>query len=318
MSAHTEFGRSVLDQEAAGISQLAGRLGQSFDAATDAILACTGHVVVAGVGKPWLIGQKISATLASTGTPSFALHPTEAMHGDLGRLREHDLLIAMSNSGTSVEMIDLVAAVRRLGCRVIGITANEQSPLAEGSDLILNPGKVDEACPIGMAPSVSTTVMLALGDALALTVMKARQFSREEYAQFHPGGALGRSLMRAADVMQDLDQTATVDVGATVTDALNEITRLRTGAAFVVSGGELAGVFTDGDLRRHIRDDNLLTEAISRVMTAGGVRVQQDTFAPEIVRIFENHRIGEVPVVDAGDRLVGHISLKDLVSMHFL
>lgn len=318
MSDLRDFGVKVLKQESDGIARLADLLGESFDAATQAILACSGHVVVVGVGKPWLIGQKISATLASTGTPSFALHPSEAMHGDVGRLRSHDLVIALSNSGTSEEMIRILPVVKRLGCDVLAVTSDLSSPLAKASDLVLDMGEVDEACPIGMAPSVSTTVMLALGDALALTVMKARDFGREDYARFHPGGALGRSLMAVTEIMQPLDETAVVAERATVADALNAITAHKTGAVFVTADDELVGVFTDGDLRRHIRDDNLLSQPISEVMTRGGLSVASDALATEAVHHFETRPIGELAVVDGSGHLVGHVAVKDLVSMHFL
>lgn len=313
-----EFGRKVLREEAAGISALAPKLDSNFSDAVQLVIGCQGHVVLTGVGKPWLIGQKISATLASTGTPSFALHPAEAVHGDLGRLREQDVVIALSNSGASEEILRLVPEVQRLGCKVVAVTSALASPLAKAADVVLDMGKTDEACPIGMAPSVSTTVMLALGDALSLTVMRARNFGPEEYARFHPGGALGRSLMRVSEIMTGLTATATVDVGATVTDALNAITEHKAGAAFVVDNGKLAGVFTDGDLRRHIRDANLLSQPVREVMTQGGHMVSQSAQASAAVRLIEDHRIGELPVVDEADKLVGHVALKDLLSMHFV
>ena len=313
-----EFGRKVLTEEAAGIAALAPKLDTNFSDAVQLIFGCEGHVVLTGVGKPWLIGQKISATLASTGTPSFALHPTEAVHGDLGRLREKDVLIALSNSGASEEILRLLPEVQRLGCKVIALTSALASPLAQAADVVLDMGKTDEACPIGMAPSVSTTVMLALGDALSLTVMRAKNFGPEEYARFHPGGALGRSLMRVREIMTPLTATATVDVGATVTDALNAITEYKAGAVFVVDNGKLAGVFTDGDLRRHIRDANLLTQPVREVMTQGGHNVEQSAQASAAVRLIEDHRIGELPVVDGTETLVGHVALKDLLSMHFI
>jgi len=319
MTATLEFARSVLQQEAEGIQQLGRLLGEEFEAAVELVLRCQGHVVVTGVGKPWLVGQKISATLASTGTPSFALHPSEAMHGDLGRLRSQDVVIAMSNSGTSEEVVRLLPVLKRMGCRIIGITAALESPLAMASNVVVDMGAASEACPIGMAPSVSTTVMLALGDALALAVMKERQFKREDYAQFHPGGALGRSLMRVSEVMQPLSDTATVDVvDSTVADALNAITEKKSGAAFVTQQGKLAGVFTDGDLRRHIQEDNLLVQPIAEVMTAGGLSIAADALASEAVHIFEKHRHGELAVVDAQGLLLGQVALKDMISMHFL
>jgi arabinose-5-phosphate isomerase len=313
-----EFGKSVLKQEAEAVTRLAGLLDASFDRAVDALLKCTGHVVLTGVGKPWMIGQKISATLASTGTPSFALHPSEAMHGDLGRLRKHDVVVALSNSGTSEEITRLLPVVKRLGCLCIGVTANGESPLAANSDIVLNMGKVSEACPIGMAPSVSTTVMLALGDALALAVMKARNFTREDYARFHPGGALGRSLMKVSEIMRPIEETAVVGVSANVGDALHAITLHKTGAAFIVDKGVVKGVFTDGDLRRHVDDEDLFSQRIIDVMTSPCRTVHIDKLAPEAVLIMQETRIGELPAVDDAGKIRGHVALKDLVAMHFV
>ena len=318
MSDLIDFGRQVLKQEAAGIAALAPLLDESFADAVHLMQNCTGHVVVSGVGKPWLIGQKISATLASTGTPSFALHPTDAVHGDLGRLRSADVLVALSNSGASEEIVRLLPIVQRLGCKVIALTSVLDSPLATAADIVLDMGKTNEACPLGMAPSVSTTVMLALGDALSLTLMRAKDFGPEEYARFHPGGALGRSLMRVHEIMLPLADTAVVDIGATVADALNAITEHKAGAAFVVDQGQLVGVFTDGDLRRHVSDANLLSQAVREVMTAGGYNVLESELASTAVRLIEDHRIGELPVVDDAGRLRGQVALKDLLSMHFV
>lgn len=318
MSEISEFGKSVLQQEAQGVANAAALIDENFDRAVEALLKCEGHVVLTGVGKPWLIGQKISATLASTGTPSFALHPSEAFHGDLGRLRGHDVVIAISNSGTSEEMTRVLPVIKRLGCFCIAMTGNLESPLARNCDLVLNMGKVSEACPIGMAPSVSTTVMLALGDALALSVMKARNFTREDYARFHPGGALGRSLMKVSDIMRPIEETAVVGASATVKDALHAITNHKTGAAFIVDTGVLQGVFTDGDLRRHVEDENLFSQQIVDVMTSPCRSVGADKLAPEAVRVIQETRIGELPVVDKEGKIQGHIALKDLVTMQFV
>lgn len=318
MSELLEFGRDVLRQEADGIVRLIDVLDENFDAAAQLVLGCQGHVVVSGVGKPWLIGQKISATLASTGTPSFALHPSEAMHGDLGRLRKQDVVVLLSNSGSSEEIVRLLPVLARIGCQSIGITSALDSPLAQSANVVLNMGQIDEACPIGMAPSVSTTVLLAMGDALALSVMKARAFGREDYARFHPGGALGRSLMRVSEVMRPRDETPWVDGRATVADALNCITLHKAGAVFVLEDDVLAGVFTDGDLRRHIGDESLLSQPIGEVMTRGCHSVTIQALASEAVNAIQTYRIGELPVLDSTGRLEGHVALKDLVSMHFV
>lgn len=318
MSDIREFGKSVLEQEARGIRDVVALLDDKFDQCVQALLDCKGHVVISGVGKPWLIGQKISATLASTGTPSFALHPSEAFHGDLGRLRDHDVVIVISNSGTSEEMTRVLPAIKRLGCFCIAMTGNLDSPLAQNSDLVLNLGKVSEACPIGMAPSVSTTVMLALGDALSLAVMKARNFTREDYARRHPGGALGRSLMKVSDIMRPLHETAMVAAGANVKDALHAITLHKTGAAFIVDEGKLLGVFTDGDLRRHVDDENLFSQSIVEIMTSPCRSIEHSKLGSEAVRVIQETRIGELPVINDEQQLQGHIALKDLVSMQFV
>lgn len=318
MSDTLEFGKDVLRREGAAVSALAEILDARFEQAVALLLQCRGHVVLTGIGKPWLIGQKISATLASTGTRSFPLHPSEAVHGDVGRLHPDDVVIAMSNSGESEEVVRLLPVIKRVGCRLIGITAKPQSALAKYSDVVLEMGRFEEACPIGMAPSVSTTVMLALGDALALAVMKARNFSREDYAKFHPGGALGRSLMKVSEIMRPLAETATVSPAATVKDALSAITKQKTGAVFVVEGQKLLGVFTDGDLRRHIEDDGLLEHKVSAIMTKPGKRVEIERLASEAVKLMQEYRIGELPVVNSGGELKGHVALKDLVSMHFM
>lgn len=318
MSDTLEFGKDVLRREGAAVSALANILDARFANAVELMLKCRGHVVITGIGKPWLIGQKISATLASTGTRSFPLHPSEAMHGDVGRLHADDVVIAMSNSGESEEVVRLLPVIKRVGCKLIGITAKPQSALAKHSDVVLEMGKFEEACPIGMAPSVSTTVMLALGDALALAVMKARKFSREDYAKFHPGGALGRSLMKVSEIMRSLKETATVDHKSSVKDALSAITRQKTGAVFIVDGKKLLGVFTDGDLRRHIEDDGLLKHKVAEIMTRTGKRIEIDHLASEAVKLVQEFRIGELPVVNAKGELMGHVALKDLVSMHFM
>lgn len=318
MSETLEFGKEVLLREGQAVSALSSLLDARFVQAVQLVLQCTGHTVITGIGKPWLIGQKISATMASTGTRSFPLHPSEAMHGDVGRLHADDVVIAMSNSGESEEVVRLLPVIKRVGCKLIGITAKPQSALAKHSDVVLEMGKFEEACPIGMAPSVSTTVMLALGDALALAVMKARNFSREDYARFHPGGALGRSLMKVSEIMRGLKETATVEHKATVKDALSAITKHKTGAVFIVEGKKLLGVFTDGDLRRHIEDDGLLKHKVTEIMTRPGKRIENEHLASEAVKLVQEFRIGELPVVNAKGELMGHVALKDLVSMHFM
>ena len=199
-------GREVLRLEAEALSALAGRLGDAFPDACERIQACSGRVVVSGMGKAGLVGQKISATLASTGTPSLFLHPAEALHGDLGRMRPEDLLLALSKSGSTREVVQLVPPVKAIGATVVAVCASAESPLGRAADLVLELGEAPEACPLGLAPTVSTTAMLALGDALAMAVLENRDFTREEFARFHPAGSLGRSLMKVAEIMRTGDE----------------------------------------------------------------------------------------------------------------
>lgn len=312
-----EFAKQVIETEANTLLRMADLIDDAFVQAVDAILACTGSVVITGVGKPWLIGQKISATLASTGTPSFALHPAEAAHGDLGRLRSGDLVIALSNSGSSEEVVRLLPILKRYGLSVIGMTGRLDSDLAKHSDIVLNMGRIDEACPLQLAPSASTTAMLALGDALALTVMERRGFTRQDYARFHPGGALGRKLMHVEEVMRSLDRTASVSPSASVKDTVLEITRKRSGAAFIVDQtGALLGVFTDGDLRRHLEDGPDLSQlVVEKVMTAPGLRIQAGELATAALHILQSRKVDELPVVDEEGILLGYIDVQDMLEV---
>jgi len=311
------FGRRVIEAEAAALSRMSALLDAQFEKAVELVLACQGSVVVTGVGKPWLIGQKISATMASTGTPSFALHPAEAVHGDLGRVRNSDLVIAISNSGASEEVVRLLPLLKRDGVPIIGITGRLESELARHSDVVLNMGRMEEACPLQLAPTVSTTAMLAMGDALALAVMERRGFTKEDYARYHPGGALGRRLMRVEEVMRPLSRTATVPPGATVKQALFAITQMKSGAVFITDGaGVLKGVFTDGDLRRHIdRGVSLADSAIATVMTQGGIRVVAGELAAAAAHVMQDKRIDELPVVDVNGVLLGHLDVQDLLAV---
>lgn len=311
------FARRVIETEAETLTRLAGLIDHQFEQAVQMVLACTGSIVVTGVGKPWLVGQKISATMASTGTPSFALHPAEAMHGDLGRVRKSDVVLAISNSGTSEEVVRLLPLLKRDGVPLIGMTGRPESDLGRYSDVVLNLGRIEEACPLALAPSASTTAMLAMGDALALAVMEQRGFKSDDYARFHPGGALGRKLMRAGEVMRPTAKTAIVAPEATVKQALFAITQRRSGAAFVVDGGgKLLGVFTDGDLRRQIdRGAALADLPISGVMTSPGIRIDSGELAASAARVMREKQIDELPVVDADGVLLGHIDVQDLLAI---
>jgi len=307
------FARQVLSTEVAAICGLSKRLDDSFGEAVELLLACRGRVVVTGIGKAGIIGQKISATLASTGTPSHSLHPVEAVHGDLGRIVRDDVVLALSNSGET-EVTALLPAVKRIGARIIAVTGNASSTLARHADVVLDIGPIEEACPLGLAPSASTTAMLALGDALALTVARRRHLKEEDYALFHPGGELGRRLMKVEEVMRSPDDYACVTPDVTVRAALARSPK-RAGAVCVLDdAGRLVGIFTDGDLRRRLVEGaELLDAAIAGVMTRSPKRIRLGRLAQEAAKIMEDAQIDELPVVDESDVLRGVIDIQDLL-----
>src|SRR6184192_4935467 len=251
-----DYAREVIRAEAEALAQLPARLNGAFARAVEMVLACPGRVVVTGMGKPGFIAQKISATFASTGTPSLFLHPAEALHGDLGRLVPGDLVLALSNSGETEEILRLLPALKRMGAPIIAVTGGQKSSLAAAADVVLEIGPVPEACPLGLAPTTSTVALLALGDALAMTVQHRRGFSPEQFASLHPGGALGRQLLRVRDVMRTGTRNPTVRWDASLRETAAVMTRTegRPGAASVIdASGKLVGIFTDGDLRRLVQ-----------------------------------------------------------------
>ena len=315
------FGREVIEVEIRALQGVVSRLGGSFVAAVDAIFNCKGRVVVTGMGKAGLVGQKISATLASTGTPSYSLHPVEAVHGDLGRIVGDDVVLALSNSGET-EVVGLLPAVKRIGARIVAITGNAQSALGQHADVVLDMGHIAEACPLGLAPSASTTAMLAVGDALALAVARRRKLDKEQFALYHPGGELGRKLLKVEEVMRGLDLCVCVRADATVTDALERVDRVpgRAGAACVIDEtGRLLGIFTDGDLRRRVRRDAaFLKGPMSAVMTRDPKAIRLGSLAQEAANTLKTHRIDELPVVDESGRLRGIIDVQDLLEVRVI
>lgn len=315
------FARKVIDSEISALQGVRERLGEPFADAVEALLTCKGRVVVTGIGKAGIVGQKVSATLASTGTPSHSLHAVDAVHGDLGRIVQEDIVLIMSNSGET-EVVELLPAVKRIGARIIAITGKPQSTLAKHADIVLDIGVITEACPLGLAPSASTTAMLALGDALALTVANRRKFDKEDYALYHPGGELGRRLLKVDDVMRGLDQCAHVGEQATVIQALERIdaTPGRAGAVCVTdASGALAGIFTDGDLRRRVRQDPaFLKGPISAVITRKPKCIRLGSLAHEAAKILKDNRIDELPVVDAQGRLCGIVDVQDLLAVRLI
>ncbi len=320
-----ENGARVLRAEGQAIVDLAGRMADmpAFAQAVRAVFDCTGKVVLTGVGKAGIIGQKISATLASTGTLSIFLHPVEALHGDLGRLQRDDVVIALSNSGSSEEIVRLLDHIKRRGTKLIAMTGCDESPLARHADINLCYGKIVEACPLGVAPSVSTTVMLALGDALALTVMEMRKFQPEDYAAFHPGGALGRKFLKVEEVMtfRQGERLSMVNDGLSLAEALRQAENVerRTGAMLLIDdGGKLTGILTDADLRRKLVAADaaaLLARPVRDVMTKNPKRIGLGDLASQAEAIMNQYRIDELPVVDDEGRPVGVIDVQDLLGV---
>lgn len=318
-------GALVLRLESEAIARLGERFGEAgpaaaFERAVAAMLACPGQVVVTGMGKAGVVGQKISATLASTGTPSFFLHPSEALHGDLGRLRPGDVVLALSNSGETEEVNQVMAACRKLGNPLIGMTGRPDSTLGQHADHVLDIGRVEEACPLKLAPTASTTVMLALGDALAMAVLEERDFGPRDYAQFHPAGSLGRRLMRVDEVMRKGDAVPLVRAGTSVADALIQTSRTkgRPGASIVVDGdGALAGIFTDGDLRRLLEggDFSRLELPIDHAMATEPKVLRPTDLAVDAHRLLRENRIDNAPVIDDERRPVGLLDVQDLIEV---
>ncbi|KAF9388093.1 hypothetical protein CPC16_006712 [Podila verticillata] len=309
--------RNVLETEAAAILSLASQLDQNFIAAVELLLACTGRVVVSGIGKSGHIARKLAATLASTGTPAFFVHPAEASHGDLGMIMAEDVVIVLSNSGETEELVDIFPLIKRTGACLIAMTGNPASSLAKLANVHLNARVEKEACPLNLAPTASTTAALALSDALAMAVLDARGFGPEDFARSHPGGTLGRRLLTyVRDVMRADVQLPRVELSATVHDALFEITEKRLGMTAVVDhAGYVKGVFTDGDLRRLLaRRNDVSTLNIAEVMTAQPYTISPDRLAIEAVELMERYRINQMLVVDEANKLIGALNMHDLFS----
>ena len=316
-----EYARQVIEAEAEAISSVRSIVDESFVLACEMFGDCTGSCIVSGIGKAGIIGRKISATLASTGTPSHFLHPAEAVHGDLGRLRENDVVIVLSYGGETDEVTRLINLVKQLGIRLIAITGDRDSTLGKHSDIVLCMGKMSEACPLGVAPSVSTTCMLAVGDALALTIMKAREFSVKDYVRFHPGGSLGAKLMTVDQSMmfRPGEKLPLAQVSDSIEQLLEKTDAVKRHGAVMVVGedGTLAGIITDADLRRlltkHGKDG--FDFKAGDVMTADCKKIRADALAAEATAIFHKYRIDELPVVDANNRPVGLIDVQDIVTI---
>ena len=316
-----DYARKVIEAEADAISSITPIVDASFAKAAEMIYNCSGSCIVSGIGKAGIIGQKISATLASTGTPSHFLHPAEAVHGDLGRLRKNDIVIVLSFRGETDEVIRLINLVKQSEIKLIAITGDRDSTLGRHADVVLCMGKMSEVCPLGVAPSVSTTCMLAIGDALAFTVMKARNFSVEDYVRFHPGGSLGAELMTVEQSMmfKPGEKLPIAEVTDTIRELLGKTSDVkRHGAVMIVNkDGKLDGIVTDADLRRLItkEGDRAFELKAGDVMTTGCKKVRADALAAEAAAIFHKYRIDELPVVDGDNRPVGVIDVQDIVTI---
>ena len=310
-----DLAREVLEIEAAAITALIARLDQDFQRAVDLILACRGRVTVSGIGKSGHIARKIASTMSSTGTPAYFVHPAEASHGDLGMVTRDDVFIALSNSGESAELLAIVPLIKRQGAKLISFTGNPDSTLAREADAHLYAGAEKEACPLNLAPTASTTAALALGDALALALMQAKGFSRDEFARSHPGGALGRRLLtHVRDVMRSGAEAPRIPDTAMLSDAILEMSRGRMGITAILDRDErVLGIFTDGDLRRTLQKGiDLHATPIASVMTRGPRTISPDKLAAEAVQIMEAHKVNQLLVVDREQRLVGALNMHDL------
>jgi arabinose-5-phosphate isomerase len=311
-----DLARRTLEIEAAAVSKLVERIDANFHQAVEILLACKGRVVVSGMGKSGHVGGKIAATLASTGTPAFFMHPAEASHGDLGMITGQDVVIALSNSGESSEIAAIVPLIKRRGAKLVSMTGNPASTLAREADIHLNAGVEQEACPLNLAPTASTTAALALGDALAVATLFARGFTAEDFARTHPGGALGRRLLvHVRDLMHVGDDLPVVEDSASLKEALLEMTRKGLGMTAVVDRGQrLAGIFTDGDLRRLLdRDVDVRSAKIAEVMKRSPRTVSQDALAVEAVRLMEEAKVNGLLALDSEGRLRGALNMHDLL-----
>jgi arabinose-5-phosphate isomerase len=314
------YARQIILIEGRALNQLANRLDSEFCQAVKLLHQCRGNVIVSGIGKAGVIGQKITATLASTGTPSHWLHPAEAVHGDLGRIHRNDVVLILSQSGETEEIVRLLPSLRELGVPIVAITGQRTSTLGQAAIVTIELGNLQEACALGLAPTTSTTAMLAIGDALALVTSRMRRFGREDFARFHPGGSLGNKLSKIEDHMRPLQQCRVASEDQTVREVLIRVGKpgRRTGATMLVNGqGVLSGIFTDSDLARLFeqRRDNDLDKPVRSVMTPNPLRAQAGSMMIDAVAVMAERKISELPVVDAADRPMGIIDITDVVGL---
>ena len=321
---HLAQARRVFAIELSALRAVRARLDESFNAAVAAIAAAVharGKVVVVGIGKSGNVGQKIAATLTSTGAPSVVLSSVDALHGDLGILNDGDVILALSYSGESEELVNLLPALKRFTVRLIALTGAPKSTVARHSDIVLNVHVPKEACPFNLAPTASTTAMLVMGDALAMAVLQARGFTRKDFARHHPAGAIGRALLvQVRDIMRTGERNAVAAQSVSVKEALLAMTRAKSGCLSIVNAaGKLAGVFTDGDFRRHMAlDKNLLAKPLAQVMTRNPICIREDALAAEALKIFHERNIDDLIVVNAKREPVGLVDSQDLPKLKLM
>lgn len=311
-----EEARDVLKIEAQGILSLIDRVGPEFETAVDMIMKAKGRVIITGMGKSGLVGRKISSTLSSTGTPSFFLHPAEASHGDLGMVTSNDIVLAISNGGHTAEVNAILPVLKEMGAGIISFTGGLDSPMAEASDVVIDVGVEKEACPMGLAPTTSTTAALAMGDALAVVMINRHRFGRDDFKKFHPGGSLGERLAgNVRDIMLTDDSVPVVLLGSQVRDAIGEINEKRIGATIVVDeGNKLAGMIVDGDLRRALtRQENILDMMVEEVMTPSPKTVDEEMTTAEALGLMELYAITHLVIVDRDNRVKGVLHLHDVL-----
>ncbi len=313
-----ERAKEILLTEAKAVENLVHHLDESFVRAVEFLQQTQGRVICTGMGKPGLIARKIAATMASTGTPAFYVHPAEAIHGDIGMIKKEDTVLAMSHSGETEEIVRMIPLVAMLGSRLIAMTGNKESTLAKHSDVVLDVSIEKEACSLGLVPSASSTVALAMGDALAIVLYEEKGFRLEDFARLHPGGELGRKLLLCvSDVMRPLKQTPIIEENRTVKDAVEMISSHSAGAVLIVDQHEnLKGIFTDGDLRRGLlTQSGMIDLTIKDVMTKDPLFVQQSDLSVEVLRCMNDNKVDELPVLDDSQKVVGIVDIQDLLNV---
>ncbi len=308
--------KEVIKIEAEAINRLTSRINQNFKSAVDTILKCKGRVIVTGMGKTGIIGRKIAATLSSTGTPSMWMHSAEALHGDLGQVTKNDVLLIISNSGETEEIKKILPLVKRIRTKIIAVTGNLKSALAKHSDIVLDVSVEKEGCPLGLAPMASTTATLAMGDALAASLIVRRRFKKEDFAFFHPAGSLGKKLLlKVEDLMRTGRRFARVKEDTCIKDVLLAITKARCGSACILNKkGKFVGIFTDGDLRRNLETSpDILSKQVKDIMTKNPATISKDRLAVDALKILQDRKIDELPVIDNKHKLVGLLDVQDIL-----